>query len=214
MIVSNPYDIQLFDIDGDQDFDVAFASYNTSGSIVDVGWVENLSGDGSNWILRNLSVQDGGAVSIEAGDVDGDLDTDLVSALYLDDKIVWYECERPIPVPDAIWQADLPDSDPDNDIDFADVAAPFYVHFGKNVPNSAYNVYRDKDSSGYALIPCPLMGKSTSIQGATSFAPWGEAHWEGSTRLVWSLRENGCNWTLHYIPPRLLRRRLFRLSRE
>jgi hypothetical protein len=109
------------DVDGDDDLDVL------SASIWDdtVAWHENLSGDGSAWIAHVISVNTFGAVSVFAGDVDGDDDPDVLSASLYDDTIAWHEnvdgngfvwTEHPITV-DAFGASSVVAADVDGDLD-------------------------------------------------------------------------------------------------
>ncbi len=76
------------DLDGDGDSDVLSASYLDD----TIAWYEN---DGTPlagaWPERTISTAADGPRSVFAADVDGDGDTDVLSASFLDDKIAWYE---------------------------------------------------------------------------------------------------------------------------
>ncbi|MDA1049222.1 MAG: GEVED domain-containing protein [Planctomycetota bacterium] len=87
------------DIDGDGDIDVIFASCNDDR----IAWYENdgTPADGG-WTARNVNMDpDGrggpqqgdadGAFDVFVADVDGDGDSDLLSASLFDDKIAWFE---------------------------------------------------------------------------------------------------------------------------
>ena len=56
-----------------------------------IEWYENSAGDGSAWTARTISTAADFAQSVFAADVDGDGDTDVLSASPQDDKIAWYE---------------------------------------------------------------------------------------------------------------------------
>lgn len=75
------------DIDDDGDNDVLSASFGNN----KISWHEN---DGSTipvWTEHILSETALGAVSVYAADVDGDGDTDILSADETDDKVAWYD---------------------------------------------------------------------------------------------------------------------------
>ena len=75
------------DVDGDGDMDVLSAS-----ALDDkIAWYENDGGSPPVFTERIISTDADGARSVFAADVDGDGDTDVLSASNLDDKIVWYE---------------------------------------------------------------------------------------------------------------------------
>ena len=79
--------VRAADIDGDGDMDVLSASFNDN----KVAWYENTDGKGGFGTQRVISTTAAGASSMEAFDVDGDGDLDVVSSSRLDDKIAWYE---------------------------------------------------------------------------------------------------------------------------
>ena len=74
-------------VDGDGDTDALSAS-----RIDDkIAWYENANGDGTSWTERTITTGADGAHSVFAADVDGDGDTDALSASKFEDKIAWYE---------------------------------------------------------------------------------------------------------------------------
>jgi hypothetical protein len=75
------------DVDGDGDVDVLSASASDS----KIAWYENLDGAGSFGAQQVISTLASGATSVFATDVDGDGDTDVLSASFNDDEIAWYE---------------------------------------------------------------------------------------------------------------------------
>ena len=79
--------VKTADVDGDGDQDVL------SAAVLDatVGWYENVDGKGNFGPYRQLPGFVLGAEWISAGDIDGDGDTDLMSAGYTDGKVRWYE---------------------------------------------------------------------------------------------------------------------------
>ena len=79
--------VSVADLDGDGDWDVL------SASLLDdtVAWHENTAGDGSAWTPHTITSSADYAYSVVAADVDGDGDTDVLSASRDDDTIGWYE---------------------------------------------------------------------------------------------------------------------------
>ncbi len=75
------------DVDGDGDTDVL------SASIFDdkIAWYESDGGSPPSFTERVISTTADGALAVFATDVDGDGDTDVLSASIYDDKIAWYE---------------------------------------------------------------------------------------------------------------------------
>jgi len=90
--VSFPQDVVVADLDGDGDRDLAAASYDDQ-----VVWMENRGDeDGSRRATRYapprvLDGSAGGAISVDAADLDGDGDKDLLAATFRDDRVRWYE---------------------------------------------------------------------------------------------------------------------------
>jgi hypothetical protein len=77
------------DVDGDGDSDVLSASFFDSW----IAWYENLDGGGAFGPPRSISAVAAGAFSVWAGDLDGDGDTDALSAAQESDTIAWHENE-------------------------------------------------------------------------------------------------------------------------
>ena len=75
------------DVDGDGDIDVLSASETDN----KIAWYENNGGSPPAWTARTISTAASGAASVFAADVDGDGDTDVLSASHDDNKIAWYE---------------------------------------------------------------------------------------------------------------------------
>ena len=94
--VSVPLAVFAADVDGDQDLDVLSASFGDN----KIAWFENLHGEGEGQELSSVFVEHVvtvtalGAASVFAADLDGDGDTDILSASRLDAKVAWYE-QRP-----------------------------------------------------------------------------------------------------------------------
>ncbi len=79
---------QSVDIDGDGDNDLLSVSEDD----VNVGWFENLDGEGSYGTYKIL-VSDGGFPYVNAfvSDIDGDGDLDLLAILKFSESVEWYE---------------------------------------------------------------------------------------------------------------------------
>ncbi len=75
------------DLDGDGDVDVLGAAYDAD----DLAWWENLNGKGTSWTKHTLHYSFNGAWSVNAADVDGDGDVDVLGAAEQDDDITWME---------------------------------------------------------------------------------------------------------------------------
>ncbi|MCD4707243.1 MAG: T9SS type A sorting domain-containing protein [Candidatus Sabulitectum sp.] len=76
------------DLDGDGDTDVLGVGYYAN----DITWWENRdTGAGIYWTEHTVDGSFNGAHSVYATDVDGDGDTDVLGAAYLDDDIIWWE---------------------------------------------------------------------------------------------------------------------------
>jgi hypothetical protein len=75
------------DVDGDGDVDVLSASANDD----KIAWYENSGTSPMVFYERTLTVDADLALSVFAADIDGDGDTDVLSASFLDNRIVWYE---------------------------------------------------------------------------------------------------------------------------
>ena len=75
------------DLDNDGDIDVLSASqYDDK-----IAWYENTDGLGDFGEQQIISTNTLRAVSVFAGDIDGDGDTDVVSASHDDNKVAWFE---------------------------------------------------------------------------------------------------------------------------
>ncbi|UCC31120.1 MAG: IPTL-CTERM sorting domain-containing protein, partial [Phycisphaerales bacterium] len=81
------------DLDGDGDTDVLSASYEGD----KIAWYESNGGSPPSFTERVISTAADGANSVFATDLDGDGNTDVLSASAVDDKIAWYESDGGLP---------------------------------------------------------------------------------------------------------------------
>jgi hypothetical protein len=77
------------DVDGDGDVDILSASTNDD----TIAWYENSGTSPMVFYERTISSNANVALSVFAVDLDGDGDTDVLSASFLDNTIAWYENE-------------------------------------------------------------------------------------------------------------------------
>ncbi|MCH8880447.1 MAG: VCBS repeat-containing protein [Planctomycetes bacterium] len=83
----NAFSVFAADLDGDGDNDVLSASFSDD----KIAWYENTDGLGSFGPQQIISTAADGARSVFAADLDGDGDSDVLSASVGDGKIAWYE---------------------------------------------------------------------------------------------------------------------------
>jgi hypothetical protein len=75
------------DVNGDDDLDILGAGYYPD----DITWWENTDGAGTSWTEHTVDGAFDGAISVNAADVDGDGDMDVLGAAWLLDDISWWE---------------------------------------------------------------------------------------------------------------------------
>ncbi len=80
-------DIDVADMDGDGDLDVV----GVAAVEHDVAWWENTASDGSAWTRHTIYADFNGAHSVQAADIDGDGDLDLLTSAVERDDITWWE---------------------------------------------------------------------------------------------------------------------------
>jgi len=79
--------VHVADMDGDGDLDIISAARDNN----TVAWYENDGAADPTWTATDIVTNMNGARDIEAADMDGDGDLDIVSVSQNDDTIAWYE---------------------------------------------------------------------------------------------------------------------------
>ena len=85
------YDIEVVDIDGDGDLDIVEAAADPN----KIFWFENdgtpeTNSDDDYWTSTKIEHGFGWASDVEAADIDGDGDMDVIGAAYTGDKVSWF----------------------------------------------------------------------------------------------------------------------------
>jgi len=124
LAVDQPYWVFAADVDGDGDTDALSASWADN----KVAWYENDGASPPGWTARTITTSAIGAWVVFAADVDGDGDTDVLSASSEDSTIAWYEntggsppvwvaraISNDVLVPYMVFPADV-DGDGDTDV--------------------------------------------------------------------------------------------------
>ena len=75
------------DTDGDGDTDIVSGSYYDD----TIAWYENDGASDPSFVAFDITTTATGAFKVCAADLDGDGDTDIVSALFGSDTVAWYE---------------------------------------------------------------------------------------------------------------------------
>ncbi|MCB2213426.1 T9SS type A sorting domain-containing protein [bacterium] len=76
------------DVDGDGDTDLIGDSYGLDGIFA---WWSNEDGLGLTWTYHELHTGDGGCWGLDAADLDGDGDTDILGSSYFHDTVFWWQ---------------------------------------------------------------------------------------------------------------------------
>jgi len=79
--------VEVADIDGDGDPDVIGAAETADR----ISWWENVLGDALTWDEHDIVVFFDGALDVDAADVDGDGDLDVIGAATNSDDVTWFE---------------------------------------------------------------------------------------------------------------------------
>jgi len=137
--------VSTADLDGDGDIDVLSASFGDDA----IRWYENNGGSPPNFIAHDISLTADGAICVATADVDGDGDTDVLTASFRDNAIRWYENDRASPptfiahdislAADGAFTVYATDLDRDGDIDILsgssnDDAIRWHENDGATVP--------------------------------------------------------------------------------
>ena len=181
------------DVDGDADLDlVTGAGVGTT----TLAWIKNSGGDPSTWVRTQIDTADNYR-DIEAGDLDGDGDLDLVTSIRDDDIIRWYDNDAPardasswtgtdLPITaDNVENIELVDLDRDGDLDVL-FAAP------SNTTNMNYEVGW-LANNGDATVWTPI-SIDTDAQRPTGVAA-GDLDGDGDIDVVsGSLEDTNLQW--------------------
>jgi len=162
----NPVHISQADLDGDGDLDVLSVSINDN----KIAWYENLDGLGNFGEQQMISENVDKPVFISTGDLDGDGDLDVLSAIEDENTIVWYEnidglgnfgdqniITNNLLEPVAVLAVDI---DNDNDLDIIAIADSF---------SKAITLYENIDglgNFGSEVIISPEANPSRSFSSA------------------------------------------------
>lgn len=84
---NNAKSVFFSDLDGDGDIDVLSASLDDN----KIAWYENTDGQGNFGVQKIITTDANEAIAVYAIDIDGDGDSDILSASRLDNKVAWYE---------------------------------------------------------------------------------------------------------------------------
>lgn len=87
LAADDPFAVFAADVDGDGDTDVLSASYYDDA----IRWYENNGQTPPGFTARDVSLAVDGPYTVFAADVDGDGDTDVLSASVVDDTVYWHE---------------------------------------------------------------------------------------------------------------------------
>ena len=79
--------VAIGDVNGDGRRDVLLASFGND----KIAWYANSGGSAPTFTPYTVTLNADGATSVCAVDLDGDGDTDILTASYNDDTIAWYE---------------------------------------------------------------------------------------------------------------------------
>ena len=178
---NGPQDIDAADLDGDGDTDVVTATFSNN----QFAWYESDGLTPPVWTLRiidNNVANTQGAQDIEAADVDGDGDMDVVTAAAYSDQFAWYEndgltppvwtlrvIDNNIATAEGAYDVEAVDLDGDGDMDVLTAALysdqfAWYENDGSTPPVWTYRLI---DSSIYLSPGHRGGGRSTATATST-----------------------------------------------
>ena len=168
------------DVDGDGDTDVLSASIDDD----KIAWYESDGGSPPGFTERVISTAANGAYSVFAADVDGDGDTDVLSASYYDDKIAWYENDGGSPPSFSehiistnadgarcVFAADV-DGDGDSDVLSAsrfDNKIAWYENDGGSLPSFSEHIISTNADDAESVVAADVDGDGDSDVLSASF---------------------------------------------
>ncbi len=191
------------DIDNDKDIDVVSAL--ETGDRIE--WYEN---DGSSppiWIAHNITTSVDAPEEIYAIDIDNDNDIDIVSALYKDDKIVWYENDGSSPpnwtshvittYTNGAFSVFAIDIDNDNDVDVLsasnyDDKIEWYENDGSSPPGWSTHIITNSLDGGVSVY-------AIDIDNDNDVDVVGASHWDGKIEWYENDGSSPPTWTTHVI---------------
>jgi hypothetical protein len=202
---SGAHTIQASDIDGDGDLDALGAALNGD----TVAWWENTAGDGTSWTQYDVDTNFDGAHSVEAADIDGDGDTDILGAARDGSEIAWWENgtihryalfdnERPVDNAfNSAFGVETADLDMDGDMDILGVGAG----------SSQVAWWRNTAGDGSAWSKVTIDGVFGGARAVNSADVDGDGDLDvlaagtSDNAIAWweNLTGNGSSWTEHTV---------------
>ena len=192
------------DVDGDGDVD-AIAGFAFTTPNDEISWYENVSGDGSSWTPRSITTTADGTRALFAIDIDGDGDTDVVSASTQDDEIAWYENElgngtswtaytisSNLDQPHSLAVADV-DGDGDVDVVSASLSEDTVAWFENSGDGSSWTEHTLATIDGARFL------SAADVDGDGDVDIFSSA--TGNPRLVWFENSlgDGTSWAAHLV---------------
>ncbi len=168
------------DVDGDGDTDVLSATRDDN----KIAWYENNGGSPPTFTERVVSTTAGGALAVFATDMDGDGDTDVLSASYWGNKIAWYESDGSSPPtfiervisntadgPQSVFATDV-DGDGDTDVlsaSFWDDKIAWYESDGNSPPTFIERVISNTADGAQSVFATDVDGDGDTDVLSASF---------------------------------------------
>ncbi len=91
---NGPGGIDIFDVDGDGWLDVLAAGYSGN----EVAWWHNDGGEPLSWTKQTIQSGFTGAIFVDAGDLDGDLNADVAGAAWFLGEVAWWRNDGGDPI--------------------------------------------------------------------------------------------------------------------